>query len=67
MEEIEITYLSASGNTSISRISYPLYYSYSKIPEISGADIVFKNLGDKYNATVVNGYDKGATNMDRVW
>ena len=47
MEKIEITYLSASDNPSISRISYPLYYSYSKIPEISGADIVFENLGDR--------------------
>ena len=46
MEEIEITYLSASDYPSISRISYPLYYSYSKIPEISEADIVFKNIGE---------------------
>ena len=45
-KKIKITYLSASDNPSISYISYPLYYSYSKIPEISGADIVFENIGE---------------------
>tara|TARA_R110002020_G_scaffold194679_2_gene395546 strand:+ start:312 stop:458 length:147 start_codon:yes stop_codon:yes gene_type:complete len=44
MKKIKITYLSASDNISKSRISYPLYYSYSKIPEISGADIILENI-----------------------
>ena len=39
--EINIKYLSASDNPSATNILYPLYYSYSEIPEISGADIIY--------------------------
>tara|TARA_R100000988_G_scaffold57328_1_gene28624 strand:- start:777 stop:920 length:144 start_codon:yes stop_codon:yes gene_type:complete len=44
--KINITYLSALDNISVSNLPIPLSYSCSEISNISGADIILEYIDD---------------------